>query len=100
MDPVMSVILKAGALSLRELFARLGTEPTVRRLAHLRKNGDVRFEVDPTLHLNAAGELSIEADQTEDEIAARLLSINDRNLASHVEVLPTAKAWRSPFAAA
>jgi hypothetical protein len=100
--PVMSVILKAGAVSLRELFSRLGTEiETRRQLAELLKSGAVRVEViDGASGSSALRDLDIQTSESEEQIAERLAALNSEAVSERVELLPTAKAWRSPFAAA
>jgi hypothetical protein len=96
-DPVFAIIMKAGSLSLRELFARAGADDATRlRVANLLKNGEVRFEP-----AEGGGRLpdlpALDVDRlSEQEIAANFNTISD-STAESVAISPTAKAWRNPF---
>lgn len=101
LDPVMSIILKAGSLSLQELLARAGAALGTRvQLARLIKSGEVSIEAtkegDRT---TLPRELTLEPNLGEDEIVARLDSIAQGQIAETIEISPTAKAWRSSSAA-
>ncbi len=97
MDPVIAIIMKAGSLSLRELFSRVGTDAGTRlRVAALLKNGEVKFErfegADDTVVMP---NLDI-AHLTEQQLAAEFSTIPS-STAENIAIAPTAKAWRNPF---
>jgi hypothetical protein len=97
-DPLMGVLLKAGGLSLRELFVRVGPEfQTGRRLAGLLKTGDVRIEsIGAESESQAMEQLGIKLNLSEEDIAGLLLQAYTQHpaVADSVEILPTSKAWR------
>ena len=95
----MQLIIRAGGLSLRELFARAGdVAMTSRRVATLLKSGEVRIESpEGTGEVkNRLATLSHDLQSlSETDIADRLTANSPEDL----EIVPTAKAWRKPFTA-
>jgi hypothetical protein len=96
LDP-LPIILKAGSLSLRELSARVG-DGLEAWLATQLKNGVVRIEAaedKPDLR-----DLHTILGHSEEAIAAHLAAMAQSPIGDSVEISPTAKTWRNPFAAA
>jgi len=104
-DPIMSTVLLTGGLSLRELFGRVGAHLANRLLlAHLVKNGEVRFELTPPQDGRPKGsvvdELLRNKDSSDEKLADLLAVIlknesSDADSAEEIEIIPTVKAWRS-----
>jgi hypothetical protein len=97
-DPVMSIVMKAGSLSLRELFARAGTHLGGWLTTHL-KSGELRVEsADDALMQELDRALIQKLDTDREKAITGILTqlATDRCRAESIEISPTAKAWRNP----
>ena len=96
-DPVFAIIMKAGSLTLRELFSRVGADAATRlRIAALLKNGEVKFEpVEGSDGAAVMPNLDIRR-LTEQQLAAEVSAISSSD-AESIALAPTAKAWRNPY---
>ena len=90
-DP-FPMILQAGALSLKELVARSDLSSILpRQLARLVREGALRFETTSTRQ----GVVRLpDSSAPEGEIADFVATATRGPDSDHIEVLPTAKAWR------
>jgi hypothetical protein len=95
LDPLMSLIMRAGGLTLRELTSRssgagfgLGAW-----LATNYRNGQIQIEFsDRSLRRELEGEL---ARRDDDRMALRFNELAYSPVADSIQILPTARAWRS-----